>query len=1083
MNRPLASFVSIKIGLAFSLFLLVMLPKSLQAQSLEDLKKSVGTLYAEGDLKGVIAICEKEITKWENNPQKEDEGYQQLFRLLGALYAENDDYRQSERTYLRLLDFQLKKFGEKSIRLAKTLEYLAEANFNLNEYKNAESYFDQAIRVYRINRSDTTRGYFSLIESKALLYRYMGYYGESEKLYTDALTYFKRNEPGGVAYLGVISDLATLCMFKGDLSSAEKYYLEAINLHLKFEEPDLKNYVSVLNNLAALYAQSNNVTKAESIFRDVIDLRKEIYGDAHPEYAGALINLALTYTNSGKYAEVEDLYLKAQTIYRGSTGEQDPNYIRLLTNFAAYYERFGNYEKAKSLLELNLSIGKKIYGDVHPEIAKVLNDLAEVYEELDSTHLAKKYFTQAKDVAERSVGKENPVYASVIWAYANFLLHHGDAPNAILFFSELIDRSEKMYGPASLYYAIHLCNLARAYVIVDRYMEAKQLYEKALTIITGPKHDIQAVSKEIHLNGGVLYEYLNDALNTNFHYSQFIRKEILYWRSTLSFLSSKESTEFINSKYYLLGYPASFLFRHPLDSIKSDLFDFNLMIKGALLRNDRSLTQSVARSTDKGIKSKWEQYRYLQRLISTKMNSTDTAISAVPTLMTQAEMLEKELMRGVPGFKESVLGSRVSWKEVQSELSAGDAAIDFIRYEYHDSRWTDTVMYGAFVIRPGWKQPLFLNLCREDELLQLLGTRRASTDIDQLYRGLKPTALDSAGEQTISRLLWDPIDTALVGVKRLFLSPVGLLHRLSFAAIITPSGERVIDRFDLATLSNIRHIAESNMDTLIHPSSILLFGGIDYDTEPLSGKETYASPENTEANVQLLRPIKEQSWPFLPGTKKEIVSIGQIAAVVKLPVVAVSGANASEERLMQMASAQKDSFFVMHIATHGFAFSRSTTAHRRGYPESGETKQSLFRRAEDPLARTGLVLAGANKTWEAGQSAGVRTDGILTAREVSNLDLQHCLLATLSACETGLGEVKEGEEVFGLQRGFKMAGVRYLITSLWEIPDAETAEFMQLFYTNWLKNKLSIRKAFRASQLSLRKKYSSYKWAAFVLIE
>ena len=122
--------------------------------------------------------------------------------------------------------------------------------------------------------------------------------------------------------------------------------------------------------------------------------------------------------------------------------------------------------------------------------------------------------------------------------------------------------------------------------------------------------------------------------------------------------------------------------------------------------------------------------------------------------------------------------------------------------------------------------------------------------------------------------------------------------------------------------------------------------------------------------------------------------------------------------------------------------------------------------------------------WEKGLSFPNHEDGIITANEVSKLNFNDCVLATLSACETGLGDLTSSEGVFGLQRAFKLAGVRYLIVSLWKVPDTETAEFMRLFYSKWLRDKNEINEAFRNTQIEISRKYKEpNKWAGFVLVE
>jgi CHAT domain-containing protein len=131
--------------------------------------------------------------------------------------------------------------------------------------------------------------------------------------------------------------------------------------------------------------------------------------------------------------------------------------------------------------------------------------------------------------------------------------------------------------------------------------------------------------------------------------------------------------------------------------------------------------------------------------------------------------------------------------------------------------------------------------------------------------------------------------------------------------------------------------------------------------------------------------------------------------------------------------------------------------------------------------RSGLVFAGANEVWSRKEYID-KEDGVLTAQEVATLDLRKTNLVVLSACETGLGDVKGTEGVYGLQRSLKMAGVKFIIMSLWQVPDAETVEFMEKFYTKLTKTK-DIKSSFNETRNEMRKKYDPFYWAAFVLLE
>ena len=147
-----------------------------------------------------------------------------------------------------------------------------------------------------------------------------------------------------------------------------------------------------------------------------------------------------------------------------------------------------------------------------------------------------------------------------------------------------------------------------------------------------------------------------------------------------------------------------------------------------------------------------------------------------------------------------------------------------------------------------------------------------------------------------------------------------------------------------------------------------------------------------------------------------------------------------------------------------------------------EGKSKIYEASDDPMMRSGLLLAGAKNYWGISNQNNTIEDGILTASEISNLDLSACQLVVLSACETGLGEIKGSEGVFGLQRAFKMAGVNNIIMSLWKVPDVQTAELFDIFYNECFAGK-TIQDSFKSAQSKMKAKYSPYYWAGFVLLE
>lgn len=269
----------------------------------------------------------------------------------------------------------------------------------------------------------------------------------------------------------------------------------------------------------------------------------------------------------------------------------------------------------------------------------------------------------------------------------------------------------------------------------------------------------------------------------------------------------------------------------------------------------------------------------------------------------------------------------------------------------------------------------------------------------------------------------------------------------------------------------------------------VLFGGVNYEID--SSELIAANSELTEETIASRAQINFNNaestnrggqWNYLKWTEKEIQALGLILKESHISSTSYTGFHATEENLKSLGESNS-SPRILHVATHGFFFADPKLKSESSPIVLGE--ESVFKISEHPMIRSGLLLAGSNYTWKTGKPINEKMeDGILTAYEVSHLNLSNTELVVLSACETGLGEIKGNEGVYGLQRAFKIAGAKYLIMSLWQVPDFQTQELMTTFYSKWLKEKLSIPDAFRSAQKEMREKYQNpYFWAGFVLVE
>jgi CHAT domain-containing protein len=266
----------------------------------------------------------------------------------------------------------------------------------------------------------------------------------------------------------------------------------------------------------------------------------------------------------------------------------------------------------------------------------------------------------------------------------------------------------------------------------------------------------------------------------------------------------------------------------------------------------------------------------------------------------------------------------------------------------------------------------------------------------------------------------------------------------------------------------------------------VVYGGIIYNTDTttlLAKAEKYHKTDNNlMAYNRSSTGDNRSGFRYLPGTLKEAEIISAKLKKNSISTTSLSGTDALEESFTALSG--KTSPSIIHISTHGFYYPDTISDKLRKQMNLSGTGEKQFRYSDDPLLRSGLLMAGANLAWKGATLPPNVEDGILTAKEVSNMNLMNTQLVVLSACQTGQGDVKGSEGVEGLQRGFKMAGVRYLIMSLWEVPDKETTEFMDTFYDNWLGGK-EIHEAFRETQTRMHKMYKDepFKWAGFVLVE
>ncbi|MGD1890450.1 MAG: tetratricopeptide repeat protein [Cyclobacteriaceae bacterium] len=1017
--------------------------------------------------------------------------YANSLNNLAYLYQDMGHFEKAETFYLQALQIREEQLGKDSPLYANSLNNLANLYQVIGRYDEAELLNEQALEIRKEHLGEGHPDYATSLGSIAILYESMGRYGKAEPLFLKALKINEEqlgeNHP---RYADLLNNLAALYESVGRYTEAESFYLQAIKIIKEQLGESHPKYAGLLNNLAHLYESISRYAEAVSLNLHALQIKKDQLGEDHPDYATSLGNLATSYMAMGYYDKVEPLLLQAMNIYKVQLGEKHPLYAQLLNNLAILHETMGRYAEALGLHLQALQIRKEQLGEAHPHYATSLNSLAQLFLNMGYYDKAEPLYLQTLKINEEQLGEDHPDYAQSLNNLAVSYEFMDQYEKAEPLYLRALKVSEEQLGTDHPHYASSLNNLAGLYLDMGRYTEAEQLFQQAMKIRKdqlGEDHPTYATSLD---NLSVLYQAMG-------HYEKaepllLISNDILKKTLQTGFigLSEKEKQKYLQTALNNFWFYHSFVLRRMAanPAVVSMSYNNSLIVKGLLLRSSQDIQLAIAKSQDSTLLDTYDTWldckRQLAYLYTKPISQRYADTDSIEKLTNN---LEKTLNRQASAFQEQTEALQVQWPEVRQELKKGEAAVEFIHFRYcNNAALTDTTYYAALVLRPQDEYPHMVKLGTQSQLDGLLSDTSSTQLAQRLYssRGVINANQSVSQGQALYELIWQPLDSLLSDVETVYFSPSGRLHQVAFAALPYGKDSLQMARYRLHQLSSTRLLALDDTEDDTSNISATLFGGIHYDTDTtellaMASNRGFRSTTSTYVPEEALR---SQKLDYLPGSASEVRFIAEQLEQQGIPTELYTGSEALEEQFKQLGKGSP-SPTILHIATHGFFFPDVKDTLRDQLMASLNEQQQVYRITDDPLRRAGLLMAGANHAWLGEKIPEGLDDGILTAYEVSQMNLSNTELVVLSACETGLGQIQGSEGVYGLQRAFKMAGAKNLIMSLWQVPDQETQEMMQLFYRFYLQEKLSIRQAFRNAQQQMREKYDPYYWAAFTLVE
>ncbi len=459
------------------------------------------------------------------------------------------------------------------------------------------------------------------------------------------------------------------------------------------------------------------------------------------------------------------------------------------------------------------------------------------------------------------------------------------------------------------------------------------------------------------------------------------------------------------------------------------LYDASLFCKGVLLNTYHQLKKTIASDKTGSLKKLQDRYRTLYAQADYLSQGDVFSQKQAERSRREAQQIENEMMTICFDINDYMKESECSWKDVESYLGDGEVAIEFIRYPCNLTR---NYKYVASLIKKGG-HPINIALpLLNDEYLIKQAKGKAYKSTELYLKGLAPLL------------------PYLEGCKKIWFSPTGVLASIAIENIKVSRSLCFSDLFDVRRLSSTRKIVYGLNEKRWETAS--LYGGLNYDLNE-EEIEYYKETVKSRGTDSL------HEWNYLRGSLEEVQSICDILGEITTEVV--TAGDGVKERFMSLSGKE---ISLIHLATHSFY-----------QPDIIEQVYNKDWTIEETMHACGLVFAGANNRKGDG-------NGLLTAAEISEMDLVGCDLAVLSACSTGLN-VTNYDESYGLMRAFKKAGCGSLLLTLWDIDDAITRLFMEVFYSARMSGANNT-SSLNIAKKAVRNKYHSPKyWAGFILID
>ena len=1022
------------------------------------LEKVAEKHYNQGNYVEAAKLYKHSFESWKGYYNKNNTEHVEFFNRLVVKYilqlvCQSDEFFKSKE-YVRSVDLlnEAMNVGKRYVKSV-TVE-----NVNIFQYVAYKSY--ESLRFLAMEYSD--KGEYDLAM-------------KAWKRALDVNSEYTNNH--SVEYADWLYKLSLSLQFSDRYNEAYFFSWRALKLYGEILGKDNVHYAKALDNLGVIELIFEDYDEAESHARQAMEIRKEILGDNHSDYLISLVSMTAILRLKGNYIEARDIceeglkktettnkkqhitFLEFYSDIQSQLGYDTEaecalekalamvdksdtlGYSSLLTALAGRTYSKGEYEKALELYEQVISLDKATKGVESLLYASTLNNICDVLIKLGKFKEADTYLYKAFEVADKKEVSGRS-FASFLGTLANLQFALGNFENGI-------DAAKTALG-----IRMEQGNAARQDIIMN--------IENLTDIIYG-----YGRQNELSYFSYRATSSLNDEILEKFKDMTTVERK-RFWGKYSSWYMEKLS---------------KYAYCFPTDTLCMTAYNGALMSKGLLLNSEIEMKKLLQKSGDEMALSIYEELRMnkvmLQRLYEKPKKERNLSTDSIEKIV---DILEKQLLKRSKVYGDYTKNLRIDYKDVRGKLKDGDLAVEFCSFPLSK----DSTMYMALVLRNDMEYPKMIPLFEEKQI------SKTSPLLEEMQIGTLRRDIYMGGHT--ATLVWKPLEQYLNKAKNVYFSPSGELYNIAIENIPHWSENCLMsDKWNIYRLSSTRELAAIRDKEAVRKATV--YGGIVYDTgtDVLTAdtlrygrqRSVFYGLYNLSDSLSVRGGVE-----YLPATKEEAEYVDDALKGRHIASTLRTDMQATEGAFKDMAGKRNN---LLHIATHAFYWPEKEVATAdRDFMFMSNMPQRY--KEDKAMTRSGLVLAGANNALRGMKLPEDVNDGILTAKEIAQLDLRVLVLVVLSACQTGLGEVT-GDGVFGLQRGFKKAGANSLMMSLWSVEDKATSLFMKEFYRQLMAGN-GKHESMKAAQRHVREyketdedgemihPYDNYKyWAAFVLLD